>query len=48
MRETPVDTQRSDGERSKAERLRELNELRIQGLITEPEYSKQRAEIIDE
>jgi hypothetical protein len=34
--------------RTKAERLTELNELRIQGLISDPEYSKQRARILDE
>lgn len=34
--------------RTKAERLTELNELRIQGLISDPEYSKQRAKILDE
>ncbi len=33
---------------SKADRLRELNELRVQGLITDPEYSRQRAKILDE
>jgi hypothetical protein len=33
---------------TKADRLRELNELRVQGLISDPEYTRQRAKILDE
>jgi hypothetical protein len=44
----PPPATRSDGFRTKAQRLTELNELRIQGLISDPEYSKQRAKIIEE
>ena len=47
---SPVEEQQDSpgGSHSKADRLRELNELRTQGLISDPEYSKQRAKIIDE
>ena len=34
--------------RPKSQRLTELNELKDQGLITNSEYEKQRARIIDE
>jgi len=48
----PASPSRSDlaasATRSKAERLTELNELKTQGLITDAEYEKQRAKIIDE
>lgn len=44
----PVDTRQPAAIRSKSQRLTELNEMRTQGLISDPEYSKQRAKIIDE